>query len=196
MKLETERLILREWRRSDLDDLVEGLGNFAVAEWLAFVPHPYTRSHANAWFDYCAIGAKKRPRRSYDFAIVLKSEAKVIGGVSLDCIDRLHGTAGGGIWINAKYHHQGYGTEAFTARLVFAFERLQLRRIENGFLRGNGGSRRMLEKLGYKMEGVKRKRFLCLADRKLKDECLMALLKEDWRGKRIGPRKKNPGGPS
>jgi ribosomal-protein-alanine N-acetyltransferase len=143
MRLETERLILREWRRSDLDDLVAGLGDLAVAKWLASVPNPYTRRHGLAWLDYCVISAKQRRRRSYEFAIVLKSEWRVIGGTSLDCIDRKHGTAGGGIWLNAKYHNHGYGTEAFGARLDFAFERLRLRRIENGYLLGNRASRNM-----------------------------------------------------
>jgi RimJ/RimL family protein N-acetyltransferase len=181
MKLETERLILREWERPDLDDLVEGLGDLAVAQWLASVPHRYTVNHATSWLAYCATNAKKEPRESYDFAIVPKSVAKVIGGVSLDRIDRLNGIAGGGIWLNARYHNRGYGTEAFAARLEFAFERLQLRRIENGFLEGNQASRKMLERLGYKMESARRKRLLCMADGRVKDECSMALLKEDWR---------------
>jgi ribosomal-protein-alanine N-acetyltransferase len=184
MRLETERLILREWRRSDLDALLDGLGNPAVAKWLASVPSPYTSRHAMAWLDYCSTSTKARPRRSYEFAVVLKSESKVIGGVSLDRIDRNHGTAGGGIWINARFHNHGYGTEAFAARLEFAFERLGLRRIENGFFHGNRASHKMLKGLGYKREGVARKRFLCLADGKLKDEYLMALLRDEWRGVR------------
>ncbi len=180
MRLETERLLLREWRRSDLDALVEGLGDVSVAKWLASVPHPYTRRHALAWLKYCATTAKARPRRSYEFAIVLKSESKVIGGVSLDQIDQNHGTAGGGIWLRAGFHNRGYGTEAFTARLNFAFGRLRMRRIENGYFLGNHASRKMLERVGYKREGVARKRYRSMADGKLKDECLMALLKDDW----------------
>jgi len=190
MKLETKRLTLREWQTSDVDDLMRGLGHLSVAQWLAFVPHPYTRRHATAWLDYCAANAKKRPRRSYDFAIALKSKAKVIGGLSLDRIDRFQGTAGGGIWINAEYQNRGYGREAFAARLEFAFERLKLRRIENGFLQGNRASRKLLEGFGYEPEGVRRKGCRCMADGKLKDECLMALLKENWHGGRDSPRKK------
>jgi [ribosomal protein S5]-alanine N-acetyltransferase len=181
MNLVTERLTLREWRNSDLDDLVEGLGNFAVAQWLAFVPHPYTPDHGASWLQSCITSAAKMPRRGYHLAIVLNSEAKVIGGVSLDGIDFQHGTAGGGIWLNAHHHNCGYGTEAFAARLRFAFDELNLRRIENGFLQGNEASRKLLEKLGYKLEGVKRKRFICMADGELKDEVMMALLREDWK---------------
>jgi ribosomal-protein-alanine N-acetyltransferase len=42
--LETEALILRPWRTTDIDQLVEGLNDIKVAQWLAFVPHPYRRS--------------------------------------------------------------------------------------------------------------------------------------------------------
>src|ERR1700722_1778962 len=149
MKLKTKRLTLREWQNSDLDDLVEGLGDFTVAQWLAFVPHPYTRNHGASWIHSRITSAAKMPRREYHLAIVLDAEAKVIGGVSLDGIDFQHGTAGGGIWLNAHYHNGGYGTEAFAARLGFAFDELNLRRIENGFLQGNEASRKLLEKLGY-----------------------------------------------
>ena len=41
-------------------------------------------------------GAKGDNREAYEFAVELKSEKKVIGGVSLNKIDRFHGTAGGG----------------------------------------------------------------------------------------------------
>jgi RimJ/RimL family protein N-acetyltransferase len=38
----------------------------------------------------------------------------------------------------------------------------------------------MQKKFGYKVEGLKRKAFRCMADGKLKDECITALLKEEW----------------
>lgn len=42
--LETEALILRPWKPEDIDQLVEGLNDIRVAQWLAFVPHPYLRA--------------------------------------------------------------------------------------------------------------------------------------------------------
>jgi len=38
----------------------------------------------------------------------------------------------------------------------------------------------MLEKFGYQVEGLRRKAFRCLADGRLKDECLTGLLVEEW----------------
>jgi RimJ/RimL family protein N-acetyltransferase len=120
-------------------------------------------------------------RRSYDFAIELKSERKVIGGISLERINHIHGTAGGGIWINARYHAMGYGREAFGEKIRFAFQDLKLRRLENGFFKGNSPSLEMQRKFGYQLEGVRRKAFRCMADGKLKDEYVMGLLKQEWK---------------
>ena len=118
---------------------------------------------------------------SYEFAIELKSEKKVIGGLSLNKINNFQGTAGGGIWLNKKYHNKGYGSEAFAERLKFAFNKLKLRRVETGFLKGNKSSFKMLKRMGYKLEGMKREAFRCKADGKIKDEYIMGLLKADWK---------------
>ncbi len=182
MRLETKRLILREWRKGDVEDLVEGLDNLAVTRWLAFVPYPYTRKDAKAWIDHCTITAKTKGRRhAYNFAIELKSERKVIGGVSLDRISDIHGTAAGGIWINARYHGKGYGSEAFGEKIRFAFQELKLRRLENGFFKTNSASWRMQKRFGYKLEGLKRKAFRCMADGKLRDERITGLLRKEWK---------------
>ena len=90
--IETERLILRPYKLSDVDDIVEGLNNINVSKWLAFVPYPYTLEDAK---DYIQ---KSIDTNAYNFAIVLKSENKVIGATQLSDISNIHGTAGGGIW--------------------------------------------------------------------------------------------------
>jgi RimJ/RimL family protein N-acetyltransferase len=181
MRLETKRLILREWKKGDVEDLVEGLGNLGVAKWLAFVPHPYTEKDARMWIRSCIKNAKAgTDSRSHEFAIELKSEGKVIGGVSLNRINPFHGTAGGGIWLNAKYQGNGYGSEAFGEKIRFAFEDLKLRRLENGFFGRNRASLDMQKRFGYRIEGLRRKAFRCMADGKLKDEFVTAFLREEW----------------
>ena len=182
LQLLTARLALREWSLSDVGDLVEGLNDINVARWLAFVPHPYTPNDAENWIQHCQQIASKGPSRGdYEFAIELRSEKKVIGGASLSRINRMHGTAGGGIWLNAKYHGHGYGSEAFGEKVRFAFEDLGLRRLENGYFKGNDASFAMQERLGYKIEGEKRQAFRCMADGELKDEIITGLLIEDWK---------------
>lgn len=182
LRLETTRLVLRDWAPGDIPALIDGLNDLSVARWLAFVPHPYTRADAERWLALCAsLSAAGRERSDYEFAIETKADQAVIGGVSVSRVSRLHGTAGGGIWINARYHGRGYGREAFGEKIRFAFEDLQLRRLENGFFPGNAASFALQQHFGYQLEGTRRQAFRCLANGTLKDECITGLLKAEWK---------------
>lgn len=172
--IETERLILRPFKLTDADDIVSGLNNLNVSKCLAFVPYPYTKDDAIQYIE------DSLNNKLYNFAIVLKSENKVIGSTQLSNISKIHGTAGGGIWINEKYHGKGYGTEAWGARIRYAFNEMGLRRLENGYFEGNESSFKMQEKFGYKNEGIRRKKFISMATGKVEDEYITGLLKEEW----------------
>ena len=178
--LETNRLVLREWEQGDISDLIEGLNNLNVSKWLAFVPYPYTEQDAEKWLNFCLSTQKQIERNTYEFAVELRTEHKVIGGVSLTRISRPHGTAGGGVWLGENYQGHGYGPESFGEKIRFAFEDLNLRRLENGFFKGNEASLKMQLRFGFRLEGEKRKAYRCMADGELKDECITGLLKEEW----------------
>ncbi len=172
--IETKRLLLRQWNINDIYDIVEGLNNINVSKWLAGAPFPYTIEDAKSFVQ------KTIDNDLYNFAIILKKENKVIGGTQITNISYDNGTAGGGIWINEKYQGNGFGTEAFGARLKYAFEILGLRRLENGYFKGNEKSHQMQLKFGYKDEGIRRKRFLSKATGNLEDEYITGLLKDEW----------------
>ena len=172
--IESERLILRRWTLDDVDDLVEGLNNLNVSRWLSAVPYPYTKNDAIDFINYSINN------NLLNLAIVLKENNKVIGGTQISDINKQNGTATGGIWTSEKYWGKGYGTEAFGARIKYAFEVLGLRRLENGYFSGNEKSHKMQLRFGYKDEGVKRKKYLCKATGKLEDECITGLLREEW----------------
>lgn len=177
MKIESKRLILRSFEDKDVNDLVEGLNNIEVSKWMAGVPFPYTEEDAKNFIE----GAKKNEENvKIALAIVLKENNKVIGGTEIRNINKKDGTAGGGIWLNEKYQKNGYGTEAFSARNKYCFDVLKLRRIDNGYFKGNEKSRKMQLKLGYKDEGIRRKAFLSLATNEYMDECITGLLKEEF----------------
>ncbi|MBX2926046.1 MAG: GNAT family N-acetyltransferase [Chitinophagaceae bacterium] len=180
MKLETDRLIIRNWKEKDVDDLIEGLNNFNVSKWLAAVPFPYLKGNAEEWIQYCINNEAENNKNGFEFCIELKSHPKVIGGMSISAINKLNGTSGGGIWISEKFHRKGYGKEAFAEKIRFSFEELGLRKLENGFFDGNESSKLLQEKFGYKIEGKRRKKFFCLADGEFKDEIITGLLKEEW----------------
>ncbi len=177
MIIDGKRIILRSWEYEDIQDLVEGLNNINVSKWLASVPYPYTENDAKSFIEH----TKKSDERDYiALAIVLKENNKVIGGTEIRNINKKDGTASGGIWLNEKYQKNGYGTEAFSTKIKHSFDVLGLRRMENGYFSNNEKSKKMQEKLGYKVEGVKRKKYLCLATNEYVDETITGLLKEEF----------------
>jgi len=117
MELKTKRLILREFgkRKTDVTDIVEGANNINVTKWLLVLPCPYKKKDAIWWINHCK--EKKKKKESFDFAIELKSEKKLIGGIGLSSIKKDQGTATIGYWLNEKYHKQGFGTEALKSVL-------------------------------------------------------------------------------
>ena len=178
MIINSKRIILRDWKDEDIIDLQNGLNNINVSKWLASVPYPYTKQDAESFIAFSKqVGENLK---NIMLAIVLKENNKVIGGTSIENINTKDGTAGGGIWINEKYQKNGYGIEAFSTRAKYWFEKLNLRRLENGYFTGNEKSKNMQHKLGYKDEGIRRKKYLCLATKEYVDEHVTGLLKEDF----------------
>lgn len=172
MKIETERLILREWQSTDISDMVEGLNDFDTAKNLT-VPFPYKKEHAESFINKHL----KNNKYNYYFAIVLKNTNKVIGGTSLEIKNEINKNKGG-IWLNKKYHGKGFGTEVWIARAKFAFETLNLDELENGFFDHNEISWKMQQKLGYQIIG-KTTNF-CPALNKEVDEIVTNLTKENF----------------
>lgn len=179
IKIESPRLILRPWCEEDIEQLALGLNDLKLAKWLAFVPHPYSTSHAKDWIRRCLeiSSAGGRPI-AYEFAIELRPSRLVIGGISLNKIDWQAGTAGGGIWIANGYQGRGYGREAFEAKIRFAFRELGLTKLINGYFDGNENSWAMQRKLGYRRVAEVAGR--CMADGRQTVEHVTTLLRSDW----------------
>ena len=84
-----------------------------------------------------------------------RSAAALLGALTLDNIRRGPAQAGTiGYWIGAPHTREGYMREALTAVVHHAFEVVDLSRIESACLPENTASRGLLEKCGYKYEGV------------------------------------------
>ena len=86
-----------------------------------------------------------------------------------------------GYWIGAPYARQGYMREAILSVVHYAYERLDLSRIEAACLPENTASRALLEKCGFKYEGVAQS-YLQINGR-WRTHVLYAALRLDRRGK-------------
>ena len=181
MQLKTKRLILREPKKNDWKDIVEGIGEHDVAKMLSNVPYPYLKKHAEEFIQKTAKKWKQKIKNDYIFVIELKSEKKVIGGIGIHKIDHFSKTGTTGSWINKKYWRNGYVTEAKVALNDFAFNKLKLRRLNSDVFKDNKASNAVQLKMGYKLEGTQRKSKKEKVTGKIHDLNIYGLLKEDWK---------------
>ncbi|MEM7439397.1 MAG: GNAT family protein [Pseudomonadota bacterium] len=107
---------------------------------------------------------------------------QLLGAITLDNIRRGPAQAATlGYWVGAEFARQGFMSEAIRAVVHYSFESLDLSRIEAATLPENAASRGLLEKTGFKYEGVAQS-YLQIAGR-WRTHVLYANLRHDRRGK-------------
>jgi RimJ/RimL family protein N-acetyltransferase len=121
-------------------------------------------------------------RRAHDyfaFGIRLVGSDDLIGWLELDGIQWNHQTCGLGIGIGSWAHRgQGYGTQALTLALDFAFYELNLHRVTLTVFAYNHAAIGLYEKLGFVREGVYREHLH--RDGQRYDMLLYGLLRREW----------------
>ena len=111
-----------------------------------------------------------------------RTDGRILGAITLDNIRRGPAQAGTiGYWIGEPYARSGYMREALTALVHHACEVIDLSRIESACLPENAASRGLLEKCGYKYEGVAQS-YLQINGR-WRNHVLYANLRGDRRGR-------------
>ncbi len=178
--ISTSRLLLRIPKEDDAKDMVEGAGNLAVSRYLSVVPHPYTEDDALEFINECITKWSGKHITYRTYAIELKSESKVIGVISLEDIDSFDKNATAGFWLNEKYQKKGFMSEALQAIVSFAFDKLELERINTSVFSDNEGSIKLHLKQEFEREGFKKKSCRTKATGEFKDEIIYGLLKEQW----------------
>ncbi len=114
--------------------------------------------------------------------LIRRSDETLLGAITLDNIRRGPSQAGTlGYWIGAPYARQGYMAEAIVAVVHHAFRGLDISRVEAACLPENTASRGLLEKSGFKYEGVAQS-YLQINGR-WRNHVLYANLRSDRRGK-------------
>ncbi len=109
--------------------------------------------------------------------------ARFVGEVSLGAVQRgPFQTASVGYWIDEGAAGRGYVPEAVAVMFRYAFEDLGLHRLEIAIVPRNAPSRRVVEKLGLREEGIARG-FLQIAG-VYEDHVRFAITADEWRSRR------------
>jgi RimJ/RimL family protein N-acetyltransferase len=127
--------------------------NDVAAARLDFAYRPVDLMTHRQWFD----GFAKDPTKVV-FAIRKNTEPAIIGFVQITSINLVHRSAELGIRIGEeKNRSQGYGSEALRLAVAFAFNHLNLNRVQLVVFRHNQRAIGAYRTAGFKKEGVLRK---------------------------------------
>ena len=179
MRVETERLILREYTITDLDVEHENNLDPELFTYMPFNP-PNTKEDTRKRIIHMIEKQKKTPRTDYDVAITLKSNKKLIGGCRLNKVSDIQGHIG---YKLAKEHWgKGYATEAAKALTDYGFTELNLHRVYATVHPDNAASIRVLEKVGMIPEGRLREHILYRDG--YRDSLIYSILEQEWKPNR------------
>ncbi|WP_295095772.1 GNAT family N-acetyltransferase [uncultured Catenibacterium sp.] len=152
--LETERLILREFKIEDADDMYHHWANDEkVTRYLTWPPHQSiedTKQLLSSWIQSYENGD------SYNWGIVVKDKSTLIGNISVTHIDKNTNTVEIGYCIGQAYWGHGYVAEALKEVISYLFkEGYDLVRARHD--KNNPRSGQVMIKVGMKYEGTLRK---------------------------------------
>lgn len=139
-QLETERLLLRRYRKDDLQDLLEYLSDPEVVKFEPYRPMSLEEVKENL---------KWRISTEEMIAVESKADHKMIGNVYLG--KREFDTLEIGYVFNRKYWGKGFAAESCKVLLKEAF-RKGIHRIYGECDPANGNSWKLLEALGFERE--------------------------------------------
>jgi len=174
--IRTERLVLRDFRRRDFDDVHAYGSDPEVARYMDWVPNTpdQTREFLARAFDQQSLW----PRFGFGLAIVHATAGRVIGSIGLHLRDGPNRTAEIGYCLSREFWRQGLASEAARALVDVGFRTLELHRIFATCDVRNTASFGLMERLGMRREGCFKQ------DRQIKGELrdtyLYAALASDW----------------
>jgi RimJ/RimL family protein N-acetyltransferase len=178
IEIETERLILRQWRNSDLEPFASLNADDQV---MAYFPAKLDRKQSDDLAQRCEALIDQR---GWGFwAVELKSHKRFIGflGLHIPSADLPFSPCVEIGWRLAVSHWgRGYATEGGRAALQVAFDRLNLPEIVSFTANGNSRSRRVMERLGMEDSAENFDHPAIPSEHHLRLHCLYRLSKAAW----------------
>ena len=157
-KFLTERLLIREYKKSDVDGFLHVVRQPEIYATTYGIPQNYSKFRAEWWLK--TIKENMRNNLSYEFAVFLRDTGRYIGNVGLINVSFEHNRADISYYIDKDYMNKGYATEAALEMLKYGFETFGFNKIQGVCMSCNPASRRVMEKIGMRYEGTLRKDLL------------------------------------
>lgn len=151
-RIEAGDLALRIPEGEDVDAIVAGCQDPEIARWTR-VPSPYGPDDAR---EYLALARRERAEGSGAHYLIVDSvDDTLLGAAGLVRIDHQGRMAQVGYWLTRAARGRGVATRAVGALVDHAFD-MGMLRIEAQVMVGNDSSCRVLSRLGFVEEGIRR----------------------------------------
>jgi ribosomal-protein-alanine N-acetyltransferase len=176
--LRAGNVVLRALTLPDFEDLFQV---FSDPEVMRYRDGVLMRSLSDASAYIAGVQRGFEIRQLFEWGVTTATDDRVIGTCTLFRLDDRHRRAEIGFALGRAFWGQGLGSSAVARLVTFAFEELDLLRLEADADPRNARSLRLLERLGFKREGLLRARYL--ADGEVQDAVALGLLRREWLGR-------------
>ncbi len=174
--LHTGRLHLRPFTEADTDSIFTLMSNPRVLRY--WDAPPWTeRTQAERFIVRCQ--QMEQEGSGARLVITQSSDGAFLGWCSLMNWDPTYRSAMIGYCLDEPAWGQGFATEAATALLEWAFNTLDLNRVQSEADTRNAASDRVLQKLGFLREGTLREN--CVVAGEVSDSWVYGLLRREWK---------------
>ena len=174
-RLETEDLILRKPVRKDAKDIFRYASDPDVARYVLWEPH---RSIAETRAFLRDLRYRAAAGYPSSWAVELRNPGAVIGTIGFMWYSAENHSAELGYSYSREHWTHGYATQALNAVVDAAFRSLPLNRLEAQHDIRNPASGRVMQKCGFRREGILRNRMINKGE--YVDVVLYAILRSDW----------------
>jgi [ribosomal protein S5]-alanine N-acetyltransferase len=171
----TPRVVLRWISEDDIDSLYEIFSDPQVMRYWSTVPLASREAAAELQRE---IAAGNETETMFKWGVALRDSDIVIGTATLFNLSLDNGRAELGYAMARAHWGKGYMNEALQALVSYAFEVMELRRLEADVDPRNAASIRTLERLGFQREGFLRERWHVNGE--IQDALFYGLLRREW----------------
>lgn len=178
LPIETERLLLRYFAKSDLDAVMSYHSLPEVQRYLDWKARDKGECMA-ALDGMCTQRRLNRPGDTMTLAVERQADSVLIGQVSLRWTDATAAQAEVRFVFNPLYRQQGYASEAVRASFDIGFDHYGFHRIFARCGAKNQASARLMKKLGMRLEAHYREHALFQGE--WDEELHFAILDREWR---------------
>ena len=175
MEIFFEGIVLRPWVISDASKLALIADNKKIADNLRDIfPFPYSLKDARDWLNMI-LPENNHPRF---FAITINKQ--LVGSMGIvSKTDIYTKNFEIGFFLSENYWGKGIATRAIKAATSYAFRDFDIVRIYAESFSDNTGSRKALEKAGFKLEATLKNNII--KNDVIKDSCIYSVLREDFK---------------